>query len=220
MNILIRQLRMDRKALCLWTLGMLFLVAACVGKMSAMVGDNSAALTAMLVLLPAPLRNLFGLGTVDYSQPIGIFAVVAPYMALVAALHAAGLGVALFAREERDKTFEFLYVKGRSRSFILSAKLLAGILQLMLLNALTYAFSALVTRLALGAAIARSLLPIMAGVLIMQLLFFAAGLLASLLTRSMQFAGAIASAGVLYLFLADMLIYLTGSRIMVRVSPF
>lgn len=220
MNVFWQELKIDRKAFALWLLGMLFLIGACVGKMSGMVDENSAALSAMLMLLPPSLRGLFGLGAVDYSQPIGIFGVVAVYIALVASLHAAGLGAGAFAREERDKTFEFLYVKGRSRTAILSAKVLSGCLQLLLLNWVSYGFGALFTRVALGADVARGLLPIMAGILSMQCLFYAAGLLASLLTRRMQIGLSAASGLVMALFFAALACDLGAPAFWGYLTPF
>ena len=90
----------------------------------------------------------------------------------------------------------------------------------MLLNAISYGFGALVTRVALGADVAYGLLPIMAGILAMQCLFYAAGLLASLLTRRMQGGLSAASGLVMALFFAALACDLGAPAFLGCLTPF
>lgn len=220
MNIFFEELRINRKGLLYWCLTMLFLVAASVGKTAGMVLDGGGEFGAMLLLMPKPIRALFGLGVVDFSKAAGIFAIVSLYIALIAAFHASGLGVACFAREERDRTFEFLYVRGRTRARILGAKLLADLLQLLILNSFTYLASVGIVLLATRQNIAIEFLPMMAGIGVLQLVFYALGLLACFLTRRMRTASGIASGVVMALFLTGIAAAVLDSPALARISPF
>lgn len=205
MNMFIHELKQNAKALLFWCLGMLFLVGASVAKTSGAAQDAGAGLEGMVALLPKAMQNLFGYGVVDFSQPIGIFAIIALYIALIAAYHACGLGVAAFAKEERDRTFEFLYVRGRARPRILCAKLMSDLLQILVLNALTYAFSVLIVQAVDHQNIARAFLPMMLGILVLELLFYALGLLTSFLTHRMRTASSVSSGLIMALFLIYMM---------------
>lgn len=189
----------------MWCLGMLFLVGASVGKTSGMTGDNGQVLEAMVMLLPKSMQRIFGLGMVDFSQPIGIFSIIAMYIALIAGFHAVGLGTAAFAKEERDRTFEFLYVRGRTRNGILSAKLIADLLQMAALSAFTYLASIAIVSAVQGANIAGPFLPMILGIYALQLVFYGVGLFASLVTRRMRTASSAASAVLMALFLLALL---------------
>ena len=52
----------------------------------------------------------------------------------MATIHAAMLGATIIAKEERDKTAEFLFVKPVSRSKIISFKLLVALVNIVILT--------------------------------------------------------------------------------------
>ena len=206
MNIFSRELKINFKGLCYWCLVMLFMVGASVGKTQGLINEGGAGFTALLRAFPQQVQNMFGMSAgLDYSKPISIFAIVVLYVILIAAFHAALLGAGAFAKEERDRTFEFLYVKGATRARILTAKLCADALQMVILNAFTYLISVFLVQAAEHGNIAGPLLPMMIGTLVVQLVFYALGLLLSLLTRRMRFASTIAFALIIALFLLSVL---------------
>lgn len=205
MNIFVQELRQNRKSLLFWCLGMLFLVAASVGKTSGMTAQGGEAMTLMIGLMPKSMQALFGLGVVDFSKSIGIFAIVQLYIALIAAYHAVGLGASTFAREERDRTFEFLYVRGRPRGHILRSKLLADLVLMLILSAFTYLSGTGIVLLVEGQNIAAAFLPMIAGIGVLQLVFYSLGLLTSLLTRRMRLSSSISAGITMALFLLYML---------------
>ena len=56
----------------------------------------------------------------------------------MATIHAAMLGATIIAKEERDKTSEFLFAKPVLRSTIITAKLLAAFVNIVVFNLITF----------------------------------------------------------------------------------
>ena len=67
----------------------------------------------------------------------GYFGLLYLYLVIMASIHAAMLGAAIISKEERDKTAEFLFVKPISRATIISAKLGASIVIVVIFNLVT-----------------------------------------------------------------------------------
>ena len=220
MNIFLQELRINKKSLAYWYLTMLLLIGASVGKTSGLVDEGGQSLTAMLTLLPKPIQNLFGMGMVDFSQPISIFAIIALYLALIAAFHASGLGTAAFAREERDRTFEFLYVRGKTRGQILLSKALADLVMILLLNTCTWAFSVGLVLATENTNIAAQFCPLMLGILVIQLFCYALGLMVSFLTSKMRMAASITTGVIMVLFLLSIAAPIADIPALADWSPF
>lgn len=201
MNLFLRECKSNLKTFCLWSIGIIFLVLISAGKTTSMVGQENSGIDKVLEQLPKSIQTVFGVGTVDYSTAIGVFAIVFTYVALIAAFHAVTVGVSAFGKEERDRTFEFLYVKGRTRSFILSGKLASGLLQIILLNIIAFAGTIGSVKVIFNDNITSDYLPMAIGMFFIQLIFFGIGLLSSFLCVRLKTASNISMAIVIVTFL-------------------
>ena len=116
MNIFIRELKANRKALIIWCACILVGVLSGMGKYTAYSsgGSNSD----LFNTLPFAVKALLGIGSFDVTKMSGFFALLFLYMELMIAIHAVLLGSGIIAKEERDKTTEFLMIKPVSRSSI------------------------------------------------------------------------------------------------------
>ncbi len=135
MNIFIREMRANRKALILWSLCMILFVLSGMSKYSAYSSGGSG--SDILSKIPKTLRVLFGMGSFDVTKISGFFAFLFSYIVLTVAIHAALLGSGIIAKEERDKTAEFLIVKPISRYRIITSKILAALVNIVVLNLVT-----------------------------------------------------------------------------------
>ena len=63
---------------------------------------------------------LLGFSDLDLSKVSGYYGMLFIYLLLMATIHAAMLGATIIAKEERDKTSEFLFVKPVSRSKVIT----------------------------------------------------------------------------------------------------
>lgn len=132
MNIFLRELRARLKSTVGWVIAMAVFMAASVTKFNTLSQDASAS-QALLSQFPATIQAVFGMSGLDVSTISGYYGVLFLYLLVIVAVHAGLLGANLLADEERDRTTEFLLVKPRSRRAVMTPKILAGVVYLIVL---------------------------------------------------------------------------------------
>lgn len=139
MNIFWREMTANRRGLIIWCVCLFLLVASGMAKYASYsAGGQSAQL---LSRLPQSMKALLGFGSFDPTTISGYFAMLFLYIELAVAVHAALLGSSIIAKEERDKTTEFLMVKPVARYAILTSKLAAAFVNVVILNLITWGSS-------------------------------------------------------------------------------
>lgn len=176
MNIFIRELKANRRALIIWCVCMALGVVAGMAKYTAFSGG--AAGSEVFTHLPRTLRALFGMSDFDVAKIGGYFAFLFFYIELAAAAHASLLGAVVVSKEERDHTSEFLGVKPVSRQTVLTAKLAAAAVDTLLLNVVTLGASlAAVSQFSGGKRIFGEVFWFFLSLLFVQLIFLSLGAL-------------------------------------------
>lgn len=132
MNVFFQELKKRRKSQIGWAVGVIVFMLLSVVKFDTLAGD-AAASEALLKQFPASIQAIFGMTGLNLTTLSGYFGVLFIYLLVMLSIHAGMLGSGVLADEERDRTTEFLLVKPRSRSSIVTQKLLAGIVYLALL---------------------------------------------------------------------------------------
>lgn len=145
MNLFRKELKTGFKPFLFWTLGLFVFVFAGIVKSSAAMADGQF-MTDLINKFPRIVVAAMGMANVDISQFSGFYAVLMQYLFLLTAVYAAHLGSGAVSRESVDKTYEFLFTKPRSRTFILSRKLLASLVFLSAYACLSFVFSVLAVR--------------------------------------------------------------------------
>lgn len=140
MNILKRELKAKIKPFLFWSFGLFILAFAGMTKFSGLE-TSGVNLSPLLANFPRPILALMGIAGVDLYSLGGYFAVISYYASICACIYALSLGFSAVSGEAADKTYEFLFTKPRTRSYILSKKLEAGFILLSLFNLLNYLFS-------------------------------------------------------------------------------
>ena len=221
MNIFLREMKAHRTGLIWWCLGMVALVASGMAKFAAYEAAGQS-VQDMLGVLPKAVRIVFGLSGFDLTKASGFYGVLFLYIALMAAVHAALLGSNLISKEERDRTSEFLYSKPITRGKALTAKLLAGLVNLVLLNLATLVSSFyFVGYFGKGESVGADILVLMAGLLFLQLIFFSIGTVVAGVVRRPKSAGSIATSIMFLTFLLSYLVNLNDKLDALKyLSPF
>ena len=145
MNLFRKELKTGLKPFRFWTLGLVMLIFAGIVKSSAAMADG-AFMTELIGKFPRIVVAAMGMANVDISQFGGFYAVLMQYVFILTAVYATHLGNNAVSRESVDKTYEFLFTKPRSRSFILARKLLSALVLLTAYAALNALFSVLAVR--------------------------------------------------------------------------
>jgi len=204
MNIFLRELKAHRWGLFFWCLGMVSLVYMGMTKYGAYEASGES-VQQIMDALPKGVQAVFGLTGFDLSTAAGFFGVLFMYIAVMGAVHAALLGSGLIAKEERDRTSEFLYSKPASRGKILTGKLLAGLFNLVVFNLVTLASSVyFVDYFNKDAPFGADIILLMAGLFFIQLVFFAIGALVAGTTHRPKAAASVATS---IMFLTFLLAY-------------
>lgn len=207
MNIYIRELRAHRKSLIIWSVSMFLLVAGGMTKYSAGLGAGANSFNEMMSQLPKSLQNLFGVGVFDLSNALEYFGVLFIYLALMAGIHAAMLGSGIIAKEERDKTAEFLMVKPVSRTKIITSKLLAATTMVLIFNIVTSVSSySTLLKYSSASQLVPGLPKLMASLLAIQLLFLIIGAFFAALIRNPKLSSAVATGVLLSMFMVSIIV--------------
>ncbi len=200
--IILKELKLGRRSLLVWLI--ITFVTATFGALEyEMVSSNVELVEQGISAMPRIVRIMFGIDGVGLTTALEYYLVMYFWYALIAYAHAVSLGASLLSKEERDKTVEYLYTKPYSRSTIINAKLVAGIINVAAMALLIWLTSALIlVPLTDGRGIMPEVAITTVGLFLTQLLFLGFGLLCSALVRNPRKA---VSAG-FYLLLASYLI--------------
>jgi Putative exporter of polyketide antibiotics len=146
---------------------------------------------------PYSIRALLGIGSFDVTKMSGYFAMLFLYIEITAAIHAVLLGSNIIAKEERDKTTEFLMAKPLSRTTIITLKLLAALINILILNIVTLVSSiVMVAAYNKGADISSEIGIFMLSMFIVQLIYLSLGAALASLIRNPKVSGSL-SVGVM-----------------------
>lgn len=134
MNIIREELRRGRKSLITWMLslvGMTFLYMMIYPSLSKQMADFMKVIESF----PVAFREAFGMTSLESDSFIGFYSFVLAFILLAGSIQAMNLGVSSLSLEVRDKTADFLYAKPVSRCRIISAKIAAVLIQILIVNA-------------------------------------------------------------------------------------
>lgn len=140
MTIVKHELRRSRTSLLVWTAAIGFLMAVCVflfpemkGEMDG-IGDMFASM--------GSFTQAFGMDRVNFGSLTGFYAVeCGNCLGLGGGFFAALCAVSVLAKEEKERTAEFLLTHPVSRFRIVTEKLLAVLAQVLILNVTVYVLS-------------------------------------------------------------------------------
>lgn len=221
MNIFIREMKAHRKSLIAWSIGMLFMIAAGMGKYTSYTGSGQS-LNDILGKMPKTLKAILGFGTLDVTRASGFYGMLFLYLLIMVTIHAAMLGANIIAKEERDKTTEFLMVKPVSRTSVITSKLLAALVNVVVLNLITLVLSiAIVGQYAKGEQIAGDVVILMVGMFIAQLLFLFIGTGIAAVSKNPKVSASIATTVLLVTFIFSVLVDMSDKLTVLKyITPF
>lgn len=212
MNVFFLELKAHQKGLFFWSLAMIFLVFSGIAKFYGYSTDGYSQMSNILGLFPKSLQVLFGLNGIDLSRPSGAYGILFMYVVFAAVIHAVLLGTDLIYKEERDKTAEFLFVKPIGRVHVITEKLIAGLLNIAVINVVTLLSSLYATAyFSKQTGGTSDLLVLDIALILLQLLFFFVGVsFAAALARPKAAAG-LATGFLLSTFMLYFAINLSGT---------
>lgn len=137
MNILKQELRMGRKSLIIWCLslvGVLCFFMLLYPSISNQLDDFQKVFKSF----PIQFQQAFGIADLELSSILSFYQFALMYILLAGAIQAMNMGVAIISSEVREKTADFLFVKPVSRNRVVSMKILAVLVQILITNAAVF----------------------------------------------------------------------------------
>ena len=191
MNIFFRELKANVKSLVIWCVITALLIIIAVAKFSAFIGDTS--MLAIIDSMPKPFLDAFNLRAFNLTTLTGFYGLMFIYFSLMGAIAAAMWGSDMISKEERDRTVEFSLVLPVSRSRVVTAKVLAALVNCIAFVLFTWIISIVAVRqYNPDAAFHRFLALEMQAMLMIELVFLAVGLLLGCAMKRYKYSGSTA----------------------------
>lgn len=193
MNIFLIEMKANRKALILWIIGLLFMIGGGMGKFEGSTASGQS-MKDILEQMPRTFQVMIGAGSFDISTARGFYGMLFIFLVLMGTIHAAMLGANIISKEQRDRTSEFLFVKPLSRTRIISWKLAAAIANILIFNLVTGVLSvSMVNYFGKGESVSNDILPLMAGMFLLQIIFMVIGTGIAAVSKSTTIAASAAT---------------------------
>lgn len=140
MTVIRHELRQGRNALAIWTASIAFLMMVCVFLFPEMKGEMDA--VGDIFGSMGNFTAAFGMDRLNFGTLIGFYAIeCGNVLGLGGAFFASLLGVSVLAKEEKDKTAEFLLTHPVSRVRVITEKGIAVMVQIVAMNIVILALS-------------------------------------------------------------------------------
>lgn len=221
MNVFLREMKTHRNSLIFWCLGMLAMIGSGMAKYGAFESSGTS-VNKLMEELPRAVRIIFGVGTFDLSKAIGFYGLLYMYLVVMATIHAVVLGADIISKEERDRTSEFLFTKPVRRTTIITAKLMAALVNMVVLNIVTLISSILVVDYYNKAeSDTRGILMLMAGMFLLQMIFLSIGTSVAAISKKPRPATSMATAVLLVAFILSVVVDInTNLEFLKYATPF
>lgn len=135
--IFAREFKRNQKALLIWTVVISGLVVWLLS-IYPQFAEKQATMEKLLEAYPESMQKAFGMDKLSFGTLIGFYGIEIYMMTtLLGSIYASMLASNIVAKEENEKTIEFLLSKPVTRSEIIAQKLLLVIVNILILNGMT-----------------------------------------------------------------------------------
>jgi ABC-2 type transport system permease protein len=138
MNIFLHELKAYRKSTMIWSISLILVVVLFMSLFPAFTKDVTE-FKKLLEGYPEPVRKALGMDLNTLFSILGFYCYALTFITLCAAIQAMNLGTSIVSKEVREKTADFLLTKPVTRSTIITAKLLAALVSLVITNVIYFA---------------------------------------------------------------------------------
>lgn len=131
-SIIIKELKLSKKGLIIW--GIVTLVTILYGLAEyPMVSQYTDSIMDSMNSMPRIVVIMFGMEGLSMDTSLDYHLIMFYWICLIVFVHAVYIGVTILSRDQRDRTFEFIYSKPYKRNEIITAKILVGVINIIVL---------------------------------------------------------------------------------------
>lgn len=219
MNIFIHELKANRKSTVIWTVSLLALMVLFMS-MFPTISKEVDEFKKMLEGFPVAVQQALGIQIDSFASILGYYSYVFMYITLCGAIQAMNLGTSIVSKEVREKTADFLLTKPVTRTTILTAKVLAAVISLLVTSVIYMAGSGLMVNVVATDYSMTAFLLINLSLFIIQLIFLALGILISVYFPKIKSVLTVSLGTVFAFFIIGMLSATSGDEVKRYLSPF
>ena len=148
MTIYIKELKQSLKALCIWTASIAFMMLVCILLFPEMKNEMDSVSDVFANM--GGFTDAFGMDKLSFGELMGFYGIeCGNIVGLGGGFFAALTGISALAKEEKERTAEFLLTHPVSRFSVITQKLLSVLTQVVVLNLAAVAVS-LISAAAIG----------------------------------------------------------------------
>lgn len=220
MNIFLHEWKAYRKSVVIWSLSFIAIIVIFMS-MYASFANDAESFIKILENYPEAIRNAIGFNQENFFTILGFYSFPLSFITLCGAIQAMNLGTSIVSKEVREKTAEFLLTKPVSRTKILTAKLLAALVSIVMTNIIYFAAASFVALqvktddFSLNIFILLSLT-----IFFIQLIFLALGIIISVIVQKIKSVLTISLATVFAFYFVGMFSDTTRYEVKRYFSPF
>jgi ABC-2 type transport system permease protein len=187
MNIYRHEFKMHLRSDIIWSISQAAMIFLFTWIFSSIAVD-AALLTETLSQFPKELLIAFGMENLDLATVLGFFSFAFLFSQILLALQAANYGFGILSVEERELTADFLLAKPVSRRQILFSKVLSAFTGLTITNIVVWISSFVFINMFKGDRTyeTSTLLKLLLGIVVFQLVFLTLGMFISLLVKRVR----------------------------------
>ncbi len=220
MNMFLHELKAYRKSTVIWTLSLVALVVLFLSMFPSFSKDAEE-FKSLLEGFPVELRKAIGLSVDSIATLIGFFSYAFLYLKLAGAIQAMNLGTSILSKETREKTEDFLLTKPVTRAQVVTSKLLAALVSLVITNivfiAATFVMASIVAEDEFNK---EALFLIAISLLFLQLMFLALGIVVSAIFPRIKSVISVSLGTVFGFFMLGMISSTTEDEALRYLTPF
>ena len=133
MNIFFHELKAYRKSTMIWTVSLVLIIALFMSFYPAFAKDAEN-FEKIMEGYPEAIRSAIGFNLSNFFTILGFYCFPLSFITLCGAIQAMNLGTSIVSKEVREKTADFLLTKPVTRTTVLTSKLLAALVSIVITN--------------------------------------------------------------------------------------
>ncbi|MFE0506188.1 ABC transporter permease subunit [Peribacillus butanolivorans] len=220
MNIFMHELKAYQKSTIIWSLSLIVIIVIFMSMYSSFAEDAED-FKKVLENYPAAIRNALGFDQENFFTIIGFYSFPLSFITLCAAIQAMNLGTSIVSKEVLVKTADFLLTKPVTRTKILTAKLLAAFVSIVMTNIVYFAAASFVALQVKTDEFSLKIFFLLSlTIFFIQLLFLALGIIISVIVQRIKSVLTVSLATVFVFYFVGMFSDTTGDEVKRYISPF
>lgn len=220
MNIIKRELRANLKSMIIWSIAVVFLVTVWMIEYESFAGNTD--INDFMNSMPQGILQAMGMADLNLASLNGFISTISLYLYLLLGIHGVLLGSSIISKEERDKTAEYLFALPISRKKVIVGKIMATIINLVILNIITLG-ALLISSMSYdkGESFYKFIGLLFIAIFIVQMIFLSIGMLVASINKRYKKSGNISVSILMIAFLISSLINMVDSVDFLKyITPF